>query len=149
MWPHPQVVELVTTAFVPVRVHVRDDAAEFRRLGQKYDAQWTPMILLLDFSGEERHRVEGFVPVPELLAQLEFGLGRIAFARAGYDDAERHFRHVAQSGPDTEIAPEALYWAGVARYKSTDDGETLRETASAIGDRYPRSIWAQKASVWR
>ena len=148
MWPHRRVVELVTDELIPVRVHVRDDAAEFRRLGEKYDAQWTPMILMLDPSGEERHRVEGFLPVDELVPQLEFGLGRIAFSRSDYEDAERRFRHVVEDAPKAAVAPEALYWAGVARYKATDDAGALKETASAFHDRYQESSWAKKASIW-
>ena len=131
-----------------MRVHVRDQAAEFRRLGDRYDAHWTPMILLLDPSGEERHRVEGFLPVEELLPQLELGLGRMAFSRGDFADAERRFRRVVENAPGAEAAPEALYWAGVARYKATNDAEALKATAAAFHDRYQQSTWAKKASIW-
>lgn len=148
MWPHRRVVELVTDEFVPVRVHVRDHADEFRRLGELYDARWTPMILVLDSSGEERHRVEGFLPVDELVPQLELGLGRVAFSRGEFQEAERRFRRVVEDAPDADVAPEALYWAGVARFKATDDAEALKATASAFHDRYQETTWAKKASVW-
>ena len=148
MWPHRRVVELVTDEFIPVRVHVRDHADEFRKLGDRYDARWTPMILVLDSSGEERHRVEGFLPVDELVPQLEFGLGRLAFSQGNFEDAERRFRQVVDDAPDSDVAPEALYWAGVARYKATDDADALKATASAFHDRYQETTWAKKASVW-
>jgi len=148
VWPHRRVVELVTDELIPVRVHVRDHADEFRRLGDRYDARWTPMILVLDSSGEERHRVEGFLPVDELVPQLEFGLGRVAFSRGDFEDAERRFRQIVEDAPASDVAPEALYWAGVARYKSTDDAEALKATASAFHDRYQETTWAKKASVW-
>jgi hypothetical protein len=141
-------VELVTDEFIPVRVHVRDHAEEFRRLGDRYDARWTPMILVLDSSGEERHRVEGFLPVDELVPQLELGLGRVAFSRGDFEGAERRFRQVVEDAPNADVAPEALYWAGVARYKATDDAEALKATASAFHDRYRETTWAKKASVW-
>ncbi|MGE0159789.1 MAG: hypothetical protein AB7T31_10290 [Gemmatimonadales bacterium] len=141
-------VGLVTHEFIPVRVHVRDHAAEFRRLGDRYDAKWTPMILVLDASGEERYRVEGFLPVDELVPHLEFGLGRVAFSRGDFADAESRFRRVVADAPNADVAPEALYWAGVARYKATDDGTALKETAAAFRDRYQESPWAKKASVW-
>lgn len=57
-------------------------------------------------------------------------------------------RGVVERFPTTDAAPEALYWAGVARYKATDDGTTLGETGRALAERYPDSPWAKKASVW-
>ena len=148
MWPHRLVVELVTDEFIPVRVHVREDADEFARLGERYDAKWTPTILMLDSSGAERHRIEGFLPLDEFVAQLQFGLGRIAFSGADYESAEQRFRGVVDGAPEAGVAPEALYWAGVARYKATDDAAALENTATAFRSRYTESTWAKKASVW-
>jgi hypothetical protein len=51
--------------------------------------------------------------------------------------------------PDTEPAAQALYWAGVSRYKATKDGAALAETANAFAVRYTDTSWAKKASVWR
>ena len=48
----------------------------------------------------------------------------------------------------TDAAPEALYWAGVARYKATGDAAALAETAAEFANRYQDSAWAKKASVW-
>lgn len=148
MWPDAEVAELVAEELIPVRVHVQDHAEEYRRLGARYGVEWTPTILILDPSGEERHRIEGFVPAGELRAQLELGLGRFDFSAGAYGEAERRFRGIVEREPDAEVAPEALYWAGVAKYKATDDGSALEETALAFHDRYQSSPWATKASVW-
>lgn len=147
MWPDSRLEQLVSKEFIPVRVHVRDQA-EFKRLGDKYGAQWTPTVLMLDPSGQERHRMEGFLPLPEFLPQLEFGLARIDFSRGNYQAAERRFRSIVQQSPDADIAPEALYWAGVSRYKATNDAAALKETAAAFKDKYQDTTWATKASVW-
>jgi len=138
----------VNENFIPVRVHVRNQADEFKRLGERYGAQWTPTILVVDPTGEERHRVEGFLPAADLLAQLELGLARSEFARSNFAEAERRFREVVQRYPESEVAPEALYWAGVARYKATGDASALGETAKKFQERYRDSSWAKKASVW-
>jgi TolA-binding protein len=59
-----------------------------------------------------------------------------AFARAG-EDAER-----------TAVQAEALYWLGVARYRSGDkDG--MPKTWSRLLDLYPESLWAKKAGFIR
>lgn len=148
MWPDRRVVELVSDAFVPVRVHVRDQAEEFQRLGQEYGAEWTPTILMLDPAGKERHRMEGFLPVQDFLSHLEFGLGRIDFAAGDFNAAERRFRKVLEAYPDADPAPDALYWAGVSRYKGSGDASALEETATALGERYPDAPATKKASVW-
>jgi TolA-binding protein len=50
--------------------------------------------------------------------------------------------------PGTDAAAEAMYWAGVARYKATNDASALKATADAFKKRYQDSIWAKKASIW-
>ena len=148
MYTDPRVVEFITQYFTPVREHVRDQADEFKRLGARYGAQWTPTILLIDSDAVERHRIEGFLPVEDFLSQLTLGLGKSAFARSQYPEAERWFRQVVDTYANTEAAAEALYWAGVSRYKATGDPKALQETATAFGSRYAGSTWAKKASVW-
>jgi hypothetical protein len=141
-------VRFVTENFLPARIHVRENKAEWERYSQRYGVQWTPAILVVDPSGTERHRIEGFLPVEDFLAQLSLGLGQSAFARQQYAEAEKHFREVVSQHGGTEAAPEALYWAGVAHYKATNDASALGETAAAFGRQYPQSSWAKKASVW-
>ncbi len=149
MWPDERVVRLVTENFLPARVHVREQAAEFQRFGDRYGAQWTPTVLMLDPEGVERHRIEGFLPTKEFLAQLILGLGHLAFYGKQFANAERRFRELIEHFPATEAAPEAQYWAGVSRYKATGDGGALAETARAFDQRYRDTIWAKKASVWK
>ena len=98
--------------------------------------------------GVECHRIEGFLPVDDLLAQLELGLGKVAFKQEKYAEAERHFRAAAQDYPQTETAPEAVYWAGVSAYKASNDPKKLTETHQILQSKYPSSQWARKAMVW-
>ena len=114
MWPDPRVVKFVEENFLPTRVHVRDDSALFQKFGEQYGAQWTPTILELDSQGVERHRIEGFLPLDDFLPQLMLGRAQIAFAEEKWDEAERRFRQIVDEFPESDAAPEALYWAGVA-----------------------------------
>ena len=102
----------------------------------------------LDPEGTERYRFEGYLPVDEFLPQLELGLGQIAFARKQWAEAEQRFRGILLQFPKSEVAPEALYWAGVAKYKATGDAAALADTARKFKEKYPDSVWAKKASVW-
>ncbi len=149
MFPDERVARFITENFVPVRVHVRENAEEFRRLGERYGEIWTPTHLILEPDGTERHRIEGFLPADELLAQLSVGLGHAAFKRRDWPEAERQFRAVVDSYPETEAAPEAAYWSGVSHYKATNDPGALAETARQFTTRYADTTWAKRASVWQ
>jgi TolA-binding protein len=142
------VATYITEHLEPVRVHVRDQKDEYKRLSERHHVQWTPTILILDSDGEERHRIEGFLPKDDFLSQLELGLAKAAFQRQNYAEAERLYRELVETFPSTDAAPEALYWAGVAKYKGTGDPSALAATTAAFRERYQGSTWAKKASVW-
>ena len=149
MYSDPRVVEFIQQNFTPVRVHVRENRDEFKRLGERFNAQWTPTTLIVDSDGNERHRIEGFLPADDFLAQLNLGLAKSAFARGNFSDAEQLYRGIVEKFPNTDAGPEALYWAGVSRYKGTGDASALGETARAFSSRYTDTSWAKKASVWK
>jgi len=73
------VARFIQENFIPARLHVREQAADFKKYGEQYSAHWTPTVLELDSEGVEQHRVEGFLEADDLLAQLTLGLGRAAF----------------------------------------------------------------------
>ncbi len=148
MYPDPHVVHFIGEHFVPVRVHVKEQAAEFKRLGAQYNAQWTPTTLVLDAEGVERHRIEGFLPAHDFIGQLALGLGHSEFSRGDFAAAERRFQEVLDRHADSDAGAEAQYWAGVSRFKRTNDPAALTSTAHAFRDRFADSTWAKKASVW-
>jgi hypothetical protein len=137
------VESFIRESFVPVKIHIKEQPAVFDRFG----VQWTPTLVIFDPDGIERHRFEGFLPAEDFLARLGLGLAHAAFAGKRWKDAEQRFRHIVDAYPKSEAAPEALYWAGVARYKGGDPN-ALPETARLFKLRYPESAWAKKASVW-
>lgn len=149
MWPDERVVRFVNESFLPARVHVKDPDNAFKRISERFQAPWTPTILLLDPSGAEQHRIEGFLPTEDFLPQLMLGRARIAFHEQQWADAERRYRQIVEQFPNTDAAAEALYWAGVAPYKATGNPQSLKATGEAFTKRYQTTSWAKKASVWR
>jgi outer membrane protein assembly factor BamD (BamD/ComL family) len=129
---------------VPAKFHIKEKPDVFKRFG----AQPTPTILILDSDEMERHRMEGFFPVEDFLAQLELGLGKLKFQTGNYSQAEKHFRQVYEKFPKSGAAAEAAYWAGVSSYKGTNKPERLAETAKLLKEKYPDSEWSRKSSVW-
>lgn len=126
-----------------MKIHVKEQQENFSRFG----AEWTPTIIIVDEHSNERHRVEGFLPADDLVAQLKLGIAHSLRESGKYKEAERWYRDLSSSGDD-EVSAESLYWAGVAKYKDTDDGAALQETAQAFQSRFTDSSWAKKASIW-
>lgn len=147
MYPDPRVESLILEHFIPVRIHVRDENAT--ALMERFGANWTPTIVFLDSGGTERHRIEGFLTTEDFLTQLMVALGRIAVAEKNWTEAERWFAQILEKHPNSDAAPEALYWKGVAKYKGSGDAAALGETARAFQERYADSTWAKKSVIWR
>ena len=105
-------------------------------------------MAILDPNGEERYRIEGYLPVEEFRAQLELGLARVAFMSKDWADAERRYAEILEHYPNTKTAPEALYWKGVSHYKLTNDHTPLVELPEQFRQKYPDSIWAMKTAAW-
>jgi hypothetical protein len=129
---------------VPLAAHIKEHPAYFHR----FDALWTPSVLILDRNGEERYRIEGYLPVAEFRAQLELGLARVAFMSKDFADAERRYAAILDRYANTKAAPEALYWKGVSHYKATNDHTVLGELPEMFRQQYPDSIWAMKSAAW-
>lgn len=144
MYPNEEITNYVSSNFLPVKIHIKEQPAVFER----FRVQWTPTLLVVDQDGVERHRFEGFLPVQDFKLQLALGLAHTAFGRKEWAGAESRYRDLVQRFPDSESAPEALYWAGVSKYKASGEPSALSETARQFQQRYPGSSWAKKASVW-
>jgi TolA-binding protein len=69
-------------------------------------------------------------------------------ARQDFPDAEQRFRGIIERHSQSDVVPEAMYWAGVARYKATGDAAALTAIANDFRERHQGSTWAKKASVW-
>lgn len=144
MYPDRRVSDFISSNFVPVKIHVKEQPDTFKRFG----VQWTPTLMILDSDGKEQYRFEGYLPPEDFLAQVDLGLAKSDFAHGAFADAERRFREIVQKYSKSETAAEAAYWAGVSKYKASGDAGALRETAAETKRLYPASSWTKKASVW-
>ena len=129
---------------MPVEAHVKEHPAWFHR----FDAAWTPTVLLFDSDGKERVRLEGYLTRDDFNAALRSGLGRIAFVQKKHADAERWYDEVVTRFANSHFAPEAIYWRGVAKYSATHDHTILGTVAEELRRAYPTSVWASKATPW-
>ena len=102
----------------------------------------------MDANGKERSRLEGYLTKDEFRAWLETGLARVDFTNKHWSDAERRYTQVAEKYPDSEFAPEALYWQAVSHYKATNDHTVLGAVAETFKHKYQDSPWAMKSLPW-
>ncbi len=77
------------------------------------------------------------------------GVARAAFGRRQFEEALHAFEKLAADYPETDAAPEAIYWATASAYQLTRDPEYLEKGGLELQEKYPRSIWTVKSSVWR
>lgn len=104
--------------------------------------------MILDAGGNERRRLEGYLPKEEFQAFLELGLARVAFMKKDWTTAEKHFDNVLRQFPDSKFAPEAVYYKGVSRYSGTHDAAELANTAAALNENYAGNEWQLRSIPW-
>jgi hypothetical protein len=138
------VANFIDQSFIPLEAHIKEHPAWFHR----FNALWTPTILVMDADGVERYRIEGYLPKNWFRARLEMGLGRVAFMHKSWADAEKIYAEVAENYADTAVAPEAIYWRAVSHYKSTNDHTVLGEVAKELAEKYPGDEWTLKSLPW-
>jgi TolA-binding protein len=103
---------------------------------------------VLDENGKERHRIEGYLPKEEFAAQLLLGLARVSFMQKKWVDAEKLYAEILEKYPNSDAAPEAVYWKAVSHYKATNDHTVLGDVPKTLQEKYPDSVWAKKAIPW-
>jgi thioredoxin-related protein len=144
--PDAKVSKYVDRMFAPVAFEVSDPRSQDSM--KRYSFEWTPTFIVADDSGNEVYRWVGYLPPGDFCAQMVFARGRMAFKNKDWDMAEKCYKAVLDRFPESEAAPEALYYCGVAKYEKTHDASNLSMAKDKLQARYPRSSWAKKASVW-
>src|SRR5688572_33157470 len=95
----------------------------------------------MDPNGDERSRLEGYLPRDEFRAHLEMGLGRVAFMNKDWAAAEKHFNRVSRDFAESRFAPQAVYYRGVSRYSASHEGAELGNTATALKEKFEGNEW--------
>ena len=144
--PDPQVAKFIDRMFAPAMFEVSEPKSQ--ELMRKYSFEWTPTFVVTDTSGNEVYRWVGYLPPGDFCAELLFAEGRAAFKNKDWDRAVRCYGSLVEKFPDSEVAPEAMYYTGVAWYEKTRDATYLEDTHKRMAAKYPDNGWTKKASVW-
>ncbi|MGQ0761843.1 MAG: hypothetical protein ACT4OT_07495 [Acidobacteriota bacterium] len=139
-----ETADFINQKFVPLEAHIKEHPAYFKR----FDAVWTPTILVMDSKGVERYRIEGYLPKEWFRARLEMGIARVAFMHKKFADAQKLYAEVSDRFGSLDLAAEAIYFRDVCKYKATNDHTSLGEAAKELAEKFPEDEWRLKSLPW-
>lgn len=142
-YPNEKVINFINDSLAPVRVNISSQP-----LPKQFNAHWTPTFVILDREGEEHYRAVGFLPPNDLIAMLLLGIAKSHFDHENYDQALSYLNRILKEHPDSDFAPEAVYFRGVTRYRQTDDLREMKHAYRTLKDQHERSEWTKRASVY-
>ena len=116
---------------------------------KQFDIAWTPTLLVHDPQGREHHRVVGFLPNDDFLAQLKLGRGKTFFNRFRFAEAIQEFSAAIEQHPNAGATPETIFFLGVAKYWKAHDPKGLRWAYDTLAARFPQSEWARRAEPYK
>lgn len=129
---------------MPLEAHIKEHPAYFKR----FEAVWTPTVLVMDSAGVERYRIEGYLPNNWFRARLEMGIARARFMHKKFADAQKLYAEIAARYGDLALAAEAIYWRDVCAYKATNDHTVLGTAAGELAEKFPEDEWRLKSLPW-
>ncbi len=141
-YPDKKVEDFINEKMVPLQVLADNPLAD------EFKVKWTPTIVVLDYQGREHHRTVGFFPPDDFIPNLLLGMGKIDFDADRFDGAILYFDNLLAEYPKSNSAPEAIYLAGVSRFKSTHDPGPLKKAYEKLKAEYPQSEWTQRAQPY-
>ncbi len=140
-YPDPESRRFVAEHFVPVKLLLNraEDRAHFRT----YHVIWTPTIVIIDRRGAGHYHSPGYLPPPLFLQMLQVGLARAQLPWMRHAEAAAHLEAVAGDRA-SPLAPEALYWLGVAWYLKERKRAPMMRAWNRLREEYPSSVWAAR-----
>ena len=104
--------------------------------------------MILDSSGAERYRIEGYLPTEWFRARLEMGVARVSFMHKKFADAQTLYSQIVNRFGNLAAAAEAAYWRAVCEYKATNDHAALGKAANELAEKFPEDEWRIKSLPW-
>jgi tetratricopeptide (TPR) repeat protein len=142
-YPENHVIQFIEEHTIPVRV------PSDGKLADHFNVTWTPTLVILDSGGGEHYRTTGFQNPDELLPMILLGIGKVHFDLGQFEEADKRLDEALAKYPDSDKAPEAIYFRAVSRYKKTEKAEPLKEAYDILRTNYPTSEWAKRAAPYR
>jgi len=140
-YPEPAVQSFVAEHFIAVKLMLNNPADQPYFRAQR--VIWTPTIAILDYRGAGHYQSPGYLPPVLFLPMLRIGLARAQLAWARSDEAAAQLAVVADDRASV-LAPEALYWLGIAWYLQSRRRAPMMQAWDRLLQEHPASIWAAR-----
>jgi thioredoxin-related protein len=128
---------------VPVQVNVDED----KELVERFRVIWTPNINIMDSEESVFYHVEGWLPPSEYSAMLMVAHGQYFLQNNKFQDASNLFQTVWDKYPQSDFAPEALYYLGVSEFMESHQEEDLMKGWKLLQRYHPQSTWSIRSSI--
>ena len=140
-YPDPTVAAAVMSRFVPLKLNLFHSPREVIR---PLDVIWTPTILFADRRGTVHYRSVNFLPPSLFLSLLDIGEANVDLRWSRTYHAIDLLQGAYQRDPGGTLAPEVLYWLGIATYLKTRSNDDLYGIWDVLRERFPDSIWTAR-----
>lgn len=137
------VINFLNDEVIPIQVLFNNQT-----LAEKYNLQWTPTIIVIDYQGKEYHRTIGFISAEEFIASILLGIGKALFESGKFDEAIKTFDRIIEKYKNCKTTPEAIYFRGVCQYKFTHEPKHLKNAYELLKKDYPESDWTLRAEPY-
>ena len=141
-YPQSAVSEAILNHCVPLQIDNTQPANE--PLLQKFRHVWTPDLRILEADGYELYRWNGYLPPFEFAPQLLVAVAHAHLRLKQFEPAIAILDDVLKRFPTSLVAPEALYFSGVARYRKTHESSELLRGWHELEKSFPASEWTVK-----
>lgn len=132
-------------SFVCIKYNTTQPDNNFRKLNGPFAHLWHPDLVVFDHHLKEMRRVIGFLPPAEFIAQVAIGEALVHLYQGRKEAALALAENVADRPVSAEAAAEALYWAGVAAYRTRGSLADLALRWNLLSSRFPASTWSLRA----
>ena len=143
-YPESKVVRFIEENFIPLRV-----PSDSKPHSDTFNVKWTPTLITLSPEAQEHHRTVGFLGPEELIPSLLLGLGKYYFENDRFDEALIRLEQLVDGYGTSDSAPEAVFLAGVCRYKRSHDPKPLKAAYEKLSASFPNSEWTKRAYPYR
>ena len=133
--------EAVNARFVPLKLDLFQSPREVIR---PLNVLWTPTILFADRRGTPHYQNVNFLPPDLFITLLDIGEANVDLHWSRADHAISLLSGAHERDPEGLLAPEALYWWGIALYLKTHSDDEMYRVWDQLRERFPDSIWTQR-----
>ncbi len=147
-YPDPAVRALLDKSFACFQLDLMQRHPDFKEASAGRKVVWSPTFIWSDAKRQEIRRLTGWLAPRNFLAELRFVIAMSDFQGTRFREAAAGFAAILAEFPKLEIAPETLYWQGIAGFLAGNrDHDALGAAWTKLHETHPETRWGMHAAV--